>query len=48
MSIPVALGHADLRTTRRYNRGRHALHHDPALILGARHASRPSTQQSTG
>jgi integrase/recombinase XerD len=32
--VQDAMGHADTRTTRRYDRGRHALHRDPALRLG--------------
>lgn len=32
--VQDAMGHADARTTRRYDRGRHALHRDPALKLG--------------
>ena len=32
--VQDAMGHADARTTRRYDRGRHALHRDPALRLG--------------
>lgn len=33
--VQDAMGHADPRTTRRYDRGRHALERDPALRLGA-------------
>lgn len=32
--VQDAMGHADARTTRRYDRGRYALHRDPALRLG--------------
>lgn len=32
--VQDAMGHADTRTTRRYDRGRFALHRDPALRLG--------------
>jgi site-specific recombinase XerD len=32
--VQDAMGHADTRTTRRYDRGRYALHRDPALRLG--------------
>jgi hypothetical protein len=28
------MGHADTRTTRRYDRARHALHREPVLRLG--------------
>lgn len=38
--VQDAMGHADARTTRRYDRGRHALHRDPALQLGDRYADR--------
>lgn len=31
--VQDAMGHADARTTRRYDRARHALHRDPALKL---------------
>jgi site-specific recombinase XerD len=31
--VQDAMGHADTRTTRRYDRGRYALHRDPALRL---------------
>jgi len=31
--VQDAMGHADTRTTRRYDRARHALHRDPALKL---------------
>lgn len=31
--VQDAMGHADARTTRRYDRARHALHRDPALRL---------------
>jgi integrase/recombinase XerD len=33
--VQDALGHADPRTTRRYDRARHALHREPGLRLGA-------------
>jgi site-specific recombinase XerD len=38
LGVPIedvqdAMGHADTRTTRRYDRARHALHRDPALKL---------------
>lgn len=36
--VQDAMGHADTRTTRRYDRGRHALHRDPALRLGELYA----------
>ncbi|MPZ28575.1 MAG: tyrosine-type recombinase/integrase [Micromonosporaceae bacterium] len=36
--VQDAMGHADARTTRRYDRGRHALHRDPALRLGELYA----------
>ena len=38
--VQDALGHADPRTTRRYDRARNALHREPGLRLGARHADR--------
>jgi site-specific recombinase XerD len=38
--VQDAMGHADPRTTRRYDRDRHHLDRDPAHILGARRASR--------
>ena len=38
--VQDAMGHADPRTTRRYDRDRHNLDRDPAFILGARRASR--------
>jgi site-specific recombinase XerD len=38
--VQDAMGHADARTTRRYDRARHALHRDPALRLGDRYAER--------
>lgn len=38
--VQDAMGHADARTTRRYDRDRHALHRDPALRLGERYAER--------
>ncbi|OJF14571.1 hypothetical protein BG844_09465 [Couchioplanes caeruleus subsp. caeruleus] len=37
--VQDAMGHADPRTTRRYDRDRHNLDRDPSLILGARRAS---------
>lgn len=40
--VQDAMGHADARTTRRYDRGRFALHRDPALKLGELYASGPS------
>ncbi|WP_436533752.1 tyrosine-type recombinase/integrase [Actinoplanes sp. HUAS TT8] len=40
--VQDAMGHADPRTTRRYDRDRHNLDRDPAFILGARRASRRS------
>jgi hypothetical protein len=45
-----AMGHADLRTTRRYDRARHVLHRDPALRLGARYADRaaPPAEDAIG
>lgn len=36
--VQDAMGHADARTTRRYDRGRYALHRDPALRLGELYA----------
>jgi integrase/recombinase XerD len=48
-NVQDAMGHADPRTTRRYDRARHALTADPALALGALHADRQSgTRGSTG
>jgi integrase/recombinase XerD len=41
--VQDAMGHADARTTRRYDRARHALHRDPSHVLGARHADRRAT-----
>jgi integrase/recombinase XerD len=38
--VQDAMGHADPRTTRRYDRDRHNLDRDPAHVLGARRASR--------
>jgi integrase/recombinase XerD len=38
--VQDAMGHADPRTTRRYDRDRHNLDRDPAFVLGARRASR--------
>ncbi|QSB17296.1 tyrosine-type recombinase/integrase [Natronosporangium hydrolyticum] len=38
--VQDAMGHADTRTTRRYDRARHALHRDPALKLGDLYADR--------
>ncbi|WP_238489867.1 tyrosine-type recombinase/integrase [Actinoplanes flavus] len=38
--VQDAMGHADPRTTRRYDRDRHNLDRDPAFLLGARRASR--------
>jgi integrase/recombinase XerD len=40
--VQDAMGHADARTTRRYDRDRHALHREPGLRLGARYAERPA------
>ncbi|BCY10333.1 tyrosine-type recombinase/integrase [Actinoplanes sp. L3-i22] len=40
--VQDAMGHADPRTTRRYDRDRHNLDRDPAFILGTRRASRRS------
>ncbi|WP_430786893.1 tyrosine-type recombinase/integrase [Actinoplanes sp. G11-F43] len=40
--VQDAMGHADPRTTRRYDRDRHNLDRDPSLVLGARRASRRS------
>jgi len=40
--VQDAMGHADARTTRRYDRGRYALHRDPALRLGDQYAQRPT------
>jgi site-specific recombinase XerD len=40
--VQDAMGHADARTTRRYDRGRHALHRDPGLRMAALHADRAS------
>lgn len=37
--VQDAMGHADTRTTRRYDRARHALHRDPALKLGDLYAT---------
>ncbi|RZU46685.1 site-specific recombinase XerD [Krasilnikovia cinnamomea] len=42
--VQDAMGHADPRTTRRYDRDRHNLDRDPAHILGASRASRRATQ----
>jgi integrase/recombinase XerD len=38
--VQDAMGHADPRTTRRYDRDRFNLDRDPAFVLGARRASR--------
>lgn len=38
--VQDAMGHADPRTTRRYDRDRHNLDRDPAFLLGSRRASR--------
>ncbi|MFK4243871.1 tyrosine-type recombinase/integrase [Micromonospora chokoriensis] len=38
--VQDAMGHADVRTTRRYDRDRHNLDRDPAHVLGRRRASR--------
>jgi integrase/recombinase XerD len=38
--VQDAMGHADPRTTRRYDRDRHNLDRDPAHVLGKRRASR--------
>ncbi|HLL68999.1 MAG TPA: tyrosine-type recombinase/integrase [Micromonosporaceae bacterium] len=38
--VQDAMGHADARTTRRYDRGRHSLLRDPAHKLGEMYASR--------
>jgi site-specific recombinase XerD len=38
--VQDAMGHADPRTTRRYDRGRYALERDPALRLGDLYADR--------
>ena len=38
--VQDAMGHADPRTTRRYDRDRHNLDRDPAHVLSARRASR--------
>lgn len=38
--VQDAMGHADTRTTRRYDRARHALHRDPALRLGDLYSDR--------
>jgi integrase/recombinase XerD len=47
--VQDAMGHADARTTRRYDRGRHALHREPGLRLGARYADRrPATASGGG
>jgi integrase/recombinase XerD len=40
--VQDAMGHADARTTRRYDRGRYALHREPSLRLGAQYADRPA------
>jgi site-specific recombinase XerD len=39
--VQDALGHADPRTTRRYDRARHALHREPGLRLGELYADTP-------
>ncbi|WP_239152796.1 tyrosine-type recombinase/integrase [Virgisporangium aliadipatigenens] len=39
--VQDALGHADPRTTRRYDRARHALHREPGLRLGALYTDEP-------
>lgn len=41
--VQDAMGHADPRTTRRYDRDRHNIDRDPSLVLGARRASRRSS-----
>lgn len=44
--VQDAMGHADARTTRRYDRGRFALHRDPALKLGDVYAEPVSTSET--
>jgi hypothetical protein len=39
------MGHADPRTTRRYDRDRHNLDRDPAHVLAARRASRRASNR---
>ena len=41
--VQDAMGHADARTTRRYDRARFALHRDPALRLGDLYGEREPT-----
>lgn len=41
--VQDAMGHADARTTRRYDRARFALHRDPALKLGDLYGERDPT-----
>lgn len=43
--VQDAMGHADPRTTRRYNRRRHILENDPGLQLGARRAARRTARR---
>lgn len=45
--VQDAMGHADTRTTRRYDRARHALHRDPALRLGDLYAGGTDTEGVT-
>ncbi|MEU7802555.1 tyrosine-type recombinase/integrase [Micromonospora arborensis] len=44
--VQDAMGHADPRTTRRYDRDRHSLDRDPAHVLGALRASRRAAPQA--
>jgi integrase/recombinase XerD len=46
--VQDAMGHADARTTRRYDRGRHALHRDPALRLGELYDDRALAVEDVG
>ncbi|GGQ85926.1 tyrosine recombinase XerD [Couchioplanes caeruleus subsp. azureus] len=45
--VQDAMGHADPRTTRRYDRDRHNLDRDPSLVLGANRALRRVAASST-
>jgi site-specific recombinase XerD len=46
--VQDAMGHADARTTRRYDRGRYALDRDPGLRIGTHRAERRSRRAGRG
>jgi integrase len=46
--VQDAMGHADPRTTRRYDRDRHNLDRDPAYVLWAARARRSGRRNGIG